>query len=147
MSKRIFIGKHSSPQTGERMLFRMTPPGYDADNLTHPAVFSSDNDYLKLHATFNFDVERYSQDGKNYYRGDVGFPDLGYVPVTFISVSYLDRIFFPNDRADKTTEMNDFFQFAVSSNHLWITSSGGTGSSYDFKCRALVFKNRLDQSF
>ena len=142
MSNRIFCGL-----TGGRMLFRMAGPGYNAADLTQPAVFSSDNDYLRLHATFNFGLERYRQSGLNYYKGDVGFPELGYVPVTFISVSYLDRIFFPNDRSPQTTEMNNFFQFAVSSNHLWVTSEGGVGSSYDFKCRVLVFKNKLDQSF
>ena len=129
------------------MLFRMAGPGYNAADLTQPAVFSSDNDYLRLHATFNFGLERYRQSGLNYYKGDVGFPELGYVPVTFISVSYLDRIFFPNDRSPQTTEMNNFFQYEMSSNHICVTSDRAVGSSDDFKCRVLVFKNKLDQSF
>lgn len=144
MSKRSFTGLVDG-----RMLKRMTAPGYDADNLTHPATFSSDNDYLKLHAAIDIPLTKYQNSGLRYYIGEAAFPDLGYIPLVFTSVTptSLGRVFFPNDRNPATTEMNNFFQVAVWTNHIWISVSAGTSASYDYLFRALIFKNRLEESF
>lgn len=135
--------------TGGRMLKRMTAPGYNANNLADPATFSSDNDYLKLHTIVDIPLTKYQSDSKRYYIGEAAFPDLGYIPLAFVSVTptSLGRVFFPNDRASATQEMNDFFQIALWTNHIWVSSSQGTGADYDYKFRALIFKNRLQENF
>lgn len=142
MSVRSFTGL-----IGGRMLKRMTAPGYDANDLADPATFSSDNDYLKLHTIIDIPLTKYQSSGLRYYIGEGGFPDLGYIPMTFVSISALGRVFFPNDRNPSTTEMNNFFQIALWTNHIWVSSSTGTGSDYDFRFRALIFKNRLQENF
>ncbi len=144
MSVRSFTG-----MTGGRMLKRMTAPGYNANNLADPATFSSDNDYLRLHATIDITLTKYQSSGLRYYIGEAAFPNLGYVPLVFLSVTptNLGRVFFPNDRNPSTTEMNNFFQVALWTDHIWISVSQGTGANYDYKFRALIFKNRLEENF
>ncbi|MHC5232808.1 hypothetical protein [Ochrobactrum sp. Kaboul] len=144
MSVRSFTGMLNG-----RMLKRMTAPGYDANNLADPATFSSDNDYLKLHTIVDIPLTKYQHDGKRYYIGEAAFPDLGYLPLIFVSITptSLGRVFFPNDRATATQEMNDFFQIAYWTNHIWVSTEKGVDTSYDYRFRALVFKNRLQENF
>lgn len=142
MSVRSFTG-----MTGGRMLKRMTAPGYNANNLADPATFSSDNDYLKLHTIVDIPLTKYQSSGLRYYIGEAAFPDLGYIPLIFVSITSLGRVFFPNDRSPSTTEMNNFFQIALWTNHIWVSSSTGSGASYDYRFRALIFKNRMHENF
>lgn len=143
MTTRMIIGQNA----GE-MLFRITAPGYDASDRTKPAVFDSRNDYLKLHAIADFTLTKWSNSGKRYYQGEYHFPDLGYVPYVFTSITptTLGRVFYPNDNNPATTEMNNFFQICVSSSGIWVSSSAGTGNDYNYRFRALIFKNPLDRT-
>lgn len=145
MSDRIFIGP-----SGGSNLFRISQPGYDAWDLTKPAVFSSRSDYLRLHATVDIPLTRYSGgdvSGNNYI-GEAAFPDLGYVPLVFVSITprHLGRVFFPNDAHPDTSEMNNFMHVAVWTNRIWVSSIAPDGASYQFNFRALIFKNRLDRN-
>lgn len=135
------------------MLYRIAPPGYDADNLTHPAVFSSDNDYLKVHTVVDQLLVQRSWSGTgNVYTGEFSFPDLGYVPLTFNSIGSEasgigQRVFFPNDRNPATTEMNNFWQILVGTSRIWVCMSTGTGFAGNYRFRSIVFKNRLEENF
>ncbi|RLL64606.1 hypothetical protein D8666_22630 [Ochrobactrum soli] len=154
MSKRIFIGKHSSPQTGERMLMRISPPGIDADNLAEPAVFSSDNDFLRVHvrspaAGANMTNHgAIGAEGRYRYSYHTTFPDLGYQPFIFYTIcidsesSLNNRVIFPWDANGQTDRYPFSMQAAVTSNAIWI---GGTGQKFSqtLKVKFIVFKNRL----
>lgn len=145
MSNRIFMG-----YIGGRAVCRISPPGYDAANLAEPAVFSSDNDYLKIHAVADFRLTKWSSGGLGpFYMGEFAFPDLGYIPISFISVGPTSsglnaRVFFPSDRAYVTQEFNATFQFLIWNNHLWVFGDAvGSGTNYDYRFRCIIFKNRM----
>lgn len=148
MSDRIFIGN-----TGGRMLFRISQPGYDAGNLTQPAVFSSDNDYLKVHTIIDSSLTLRTWGGSgNVYTGEFAFQELGYIPMTFNSIGSEEsgigqRVFFPNDRNPATSEMNNFWQILVGTNRIWVCMSTGTGYGATYRFRSIVFTNRLDENF
>lgn len=141
MSNRIFVGKKSG-----RMLFRITPPGSDAENLSHPSVFSSDGDYLKLHTIIDENIGRHSEGGGWWHHGTWGFPDLGYVPLAFISISQLNRVFYPNDRNPDTSEMNNFWDWMISRDRVWVNTTQRSGWGGVFRFRCLIFKNRADRT-
>ncbi|WP_247996678.1 hypothetical protein [Brucella tritici] len=143
MTTRMIIGQNS----GE-MLFRIVAPGYDATDRTQPAVFDSRNDYLKIHAIADLTLTRWSSGGLYYYQGEYHFPDLGYVPFVFPSITptTLGRVFYPNDSNAETAEMNDFFDICVSSSGIWVSVSDGVTTNYNYRFRALIFKNPLNRT-
>ncbi|GEM_PF-2756085 len=154
MAARIFMGQHSSPQTGQRMLLRVTPPGLDATNLAKPAVFSSDNDYLRVHVrsaasgAVMTNHGAIGAAGRYRYSYYTTFPDLGYQPFIFYTIcidsegSLNNRVIFPWDAAGQTARYPTSMQAAVTSNAIWI---GGTGQNFSqtLKVKFIVFKNRL----
>lgn len=143
MSKRILIGP-----SGNEMLFRISPPGKDADNISHPSVFSSNGDYLKVHSVIDTNMN-YNGDYKTYW-GAWTFPALGYVPMAFFSVSHRDtnRIFYPNDRNPATSEMSNFWGYMVQDGRAWAwrnNPSSSPGYLGTYFIRMIIFKNRADR--
>lgn len=144
MTTRMIIGDN-----GGQMLFRISPPGYDASDRTQPGVFDSRNDYLKLHAIADLTLTKWSNGGLRYYQGEYHFADLGYVPYVFTSITPImldNRVFFPNDNNPATSQMNNFFQICWSTSGIWVSCSGGTSGDYDYRFRALIFKNPLNKT-
>ena len=137
MSRRIYLGP-----SGGNFVFRISPPGYDAADRASPAVFSSDGEYLKVHAVID---EVLNRNGYDYHWGAYTFPTLGYIPLAFPSISMLDRVFYPNDRAAATYEMVDFWQWGVQDGKVWAGTDtpNGLGGRYRFRC--IIFKNRADR--
>ena len=136
MSERIFIGP-----SGGNFVFRIAPPGYNASDPASPAVFSSDGDYLKVHAVIDVTLNRTN----NYHWGAYTFPTLGYCPIACPSISLLDRVFYPNDRNPATGEMNNFWEWGVQDGKVWAgtNATSSYGGNYRFRC--VIFKNRADR--
>lgn len=154
MSKRIFIGQHSHPSLGQRMLFRISPPGYDADNLSHPAVVSSDNDYLKVHQRGDpagvamINNGSGGAGGRYDYILKVDFPALGYIPLVFFAVcidsigALRNRVIFPDDYSEATAGYPVDVKCAVSTSSIWWRCTGYY-TSQDLRIKYIVFKNSL----
>lgn len=136
MSERIFIGTQ-----GSDFLFRISPPGSNASNLTHPSVFSSSGEYLKIHTVIDETIGRHSEGGGWWHHGTWAFPDLGYVPYAFISISQLNRVFYPNDRNPDTSEMNNFWTWAIAKDRVWVNTTQRSAWGGDFRFKCIVFKN------
>lgn len=130
------------------MVFRISPPGKDAGNFSHPAVFSSTGDYLRVHHVIDANMN-FNSDYKTYW-GEWTFPFLGYVPLAFFSVSHHDtnRIFYPNDRHPATREMSNFWGYMVQDGKAWAWRNNPTNSpGYlgTYFVRIIIFKNRADR--
>lgn len=137
MSERLFLG-----QTQGRQLLRITPPGVNASNLASKSSFSSDGDYLRVHAVIDAQLNR----NNNYHWGDYSFPALGYLPMAFLSITHTDlnRVFYPNDRNPATTEMNNFWDWQLQDGHVWIYTTAASTFGGNYRARVLIFKNRAD---
>lgn len=151
MANRIFIGRHSSPQTGERMLLRITPPGTDAANITTQAIYSSDNDFLRVHKRSTGQGEAVTRlpgggGGSYYYYAHyTTFPELPYIPLVYWGITIGDsggvsnRIFFPFDDHE-TSEYPSTADVMVSRNALWLYIRG-LYVPQTFRFRYIVFEN------
>ena len=144
MVDRLFMG-----MMGSNALMRITPPGYNATDLSSPAVISSDNDYMRVH-------QRSPSDGVNmetvitgggsafyYYGYYTSFPDLGYLPLVYYGLCMSDvnnRIFFPHDNA--LTEGFPPLRAMVSTNGFWVYFQGRY-IPQSFKLKYIIFENPL----
>lgn len=152
MSNRIFIGK-----SGSRTLFRISPPGYDADNLSGPSSFSSEGDYLQLHHIIDEPLARMSHQnaGITAYQhyGTWEYPSLGYLPFVFMSTVHSTpalngRVFFPGDNNPATTEARNDINAYITNNRIWVgTNFPNNGFAGNYRVRMLIFKNRADEVF
>lgn len=154
MSKRIFIGQHSDPTLGNRMMIRMTAPGIDADNMAAPAVFCSDNDFLRVHTRSSPAGEVMTNlggvgiQGRYVYTLYRTFPDLGYLPLIFYTVcidsegGLNNRVIFPWDSSKFTDRYPVTVNCAVSNSAVWF-SCEGYNFSQTLKIKYTIFKNRL----
>ena len=154
MSKRIFIGQHSDQNLGNRMMVRITPPGQDADNLGAPAVYSSDNDFLRVHTRSSASGEVMTNignggaGGRYLYTLYRTFTDLGYLPLIFYTVcidsegGLNNRIIFPWDTSFFTDRYPVTVNCAISNNAVWF-SCEGYNFSQTLKIKFVIFKNRL----
>lgn len=143
MSVRMFLG-----QTSGRQLFRIAPPGFDANNLSHPATFSSDGEYLQIHTIIEGQLNRvqYEFQGRAAYdfSGTFGFPELPYPPLVYCTVVHSqtnNRVVFPSDNGEQTPEYRDDFRFSVAKDRLWVATRFPNGFAGQFRIRAIVFKN------
>jgi hypothetical protein len=149
MTARIFMGYQNGNAT-----LRVSPSGVDASTRGNPMVFSSDNDYLRVHvrsAAAGVNMTRHSATGaggRYRYSYYTTFPDLGYQPFIFYTIcidsegSLNNRVIYPWDGSGWTARYPFSMQAAVTSNALWV---GGTGQNFaqDLKVKFIIFKNRL----
>ncbi len=130
------------------MLFRISPPGKDAGNLSQQCVFSSSGEYLRLHHVIDTNLN--GPTDYNQYWGAWTFPTLGYVPMAFISISHREtnRILYPNDRAGATRIMSNFWEYMIQDGKAWVYRNNPTASpGYlgTYFVRLIIFKNRADR--
>ncbi|MEJ5087133.1 hypothetical protein [Brucella pseudogrignonensis] len=154
MSKRIFIGEHNHPSAGKRMMVRITPPGQNADDLGAPAVYSSDNDFLRVHTRSSpagevmTNIDNGGADGNYLYTLYRTFPDLGYLPLIFYTVcidsegGLNNRVIYPWDSSVNTSRYPVAVNCAISNNAVWF-SCEGKKFSQTLKIKYTIFKNRL----
>lgn len=148
MADRIFMGKHSG-----RTILRVSGPGYNATNLSDPAVFSSDGDYLKMHHIIDEPLSRISDEfsGRTVYEhyGTWSFPALPYIPLAFISIVHTTpglngRVFFPGDNYPATSEARNDIVGIINTNRVWVGSNAPDSNEARYRVRVLIFKNPAD---
>lgn len=147
MTQRIFTGMQNG-----NMTIRVSPAGVDAGDRTRPMVFSSDNDYLKVHQRSSPGGETMvNVEGGLTYKGYAyytSFPDLGYKPLVWYAIvvdsaaGISNRVIYPNDNAAATAGYPNQVAAAVTNNGLWVAASGQTYNQ-TLKVRYIIFKNRL----
>lgn len=145
---RIVIG--ANPYDGRKGLW-VTEPGCRAGDLKEPHIISSDNDYLKLHATGIVEPDENGKPHSKYWTADFYFPPLPYIPIVFLQLAANDakkRIIYPFDIGD--AKMNGVegssdipsYYYRIYKDHIsLITYSRDVKEKFDL--RVLVFQNKL----
>lgn len=146
---RIVIG--ANPYDGRKGLW-VTEPGCRAGDLKEPHVISSDNDYLKLHATGVAEANLKDSNSK-YLSTEVYFPALPYFPIVFLQLAANDakkRIIYPFDintvKMNGVTGSGDIptYDYIIYKDHIsLLTTPRSRGEDEKFDIRYLVFKNKL----
>ena len=138
---RIVIG--ANPYDNRKGLW-ITEPGCRAGDLREPHVLSSDNDYLKLHATGVVQPTENGSAHNKFWTADFSFPALPYYPIVFFSLAANDvnkRIFFPFDNSNKTDEVPSYW-IGISKDKVHLsTRPRDRVEKFDF--RVMVFRNKL----
>ncbi|MNE32101.1 hypothetical protein D3C80_1256960 [compost metagenome] len=149
MSKRIFFGLQ-----GSKASFRVALPGQDAEIGNGPMVYSSDNDFLRVHTRSSASGEVMTNigsggaGGRYLYTLYRTFPDLGYLPLVFYTVcidsegGLNNRVIFPWDSSAFTGRYPVTVNCAISNNAVWFSCEGYTFSQ-TLKIKYVIFKNRL----
>ena len=140
---RIVIG--ANPYDGRKGLW-VTEPGCRAGDLKEPHIISSDNDYLKLHAT---GIVKPKKDG-SYWTAEFYFPALPYFPIVFIQLAAKDvdkRIIFPFDDNAKRNGIEGSsdipgYDYQLYKDHIKLYTRP-PGEKEEFDIRYLVFRNPL----
>ena len=144
---RIVIG--ANPYDGRKGLW-ITEPGCRAGDLKEPHVISSDNDYLKLHATGIVKPDEYGSPHNKFWTADFYFPALPYFPIVFIQLAANDadkRILFPFDNNANWNDVEGSddipgYSYIVYKDHIDLRTIPRNYSE-NFDIRYLVFKNKL----
>ncbi|MHC3941936.1 hypothetical protein ACI0FR_03272 [Paenochrobactrum sp. BZR 201-1] len=138
MVDRILLGKENN-----RHLLRISKPGFDVKNRANPMVFSSENDYLKIHARARVKLNSYTQSGNAFWWGKFSFPPLSYHPLVFYRYEWplLGRtnVTFPSQDDDIFWGMS----CVVSFDTLWFVSSNWDDFVSDIYVNYIVFENRM----
>ncbi len=148
MSDRIFMGYEDN-----RAVMRVALPGEDAKRRSAPMVFSSDNDYLKVHMrgpAGGVIVPRRGGQGneRRIYGLYQSFPDLGYKPYVFFAIcidsegGLNNRVIFPNDYSGATDRYPVSVRCAVANYGVWWRLDG-YNFTQTFKVKFIVFKNKM----
>lgn len=149
MSKRIFCGLQ-----GAKASLRVALPGQDAEVGNGPMVYSSDNDFLRVHTRSSpagevmTNIGNGGAGGRYRYTLYRTFPDLGYLPLIFYTVcidsegGLNNRVMFPWDSSVNTDRYPVTVNCAISNNAVWF-SCEGYNFSQTLKIKYVIFKNRL----
>lgn len=144
---RIVIG--ANPYDGRKGLW-ITEPGCRAGDLHEPHVLSSDNDYLKLHATGIAKPSVNGSAGSKFWTADFYYPALPYFPVVFIQLAARDvekRIIYPFDsnpnfNGIKGSDDIPSYSYIIYRDHIHLsTRPRNEPEKFDMRC--LVFRNKL----
>lgn len=145
---RIVIG--ANPYDGRKGLW-VTEPGCRAGDLKEPHIISSDNDYLKLHATGIVEPDEHGSSHNKYWTADFYFPALPYFPIVFLQLAANEankRIIYPfdigNAKMNGVEGSSDIpaYYYRIYKDHIsLITYSRDDKEKFDL--RVLVFQNKL----
>lgn len=146
-TQRIIIG--ANPYDGRKGLW-ITEPGCRAGDLREPHIISSDNDYLKLHATGVVKPTENGSSGSKFWTADFDFPQLPYFPIVFIQLAAKDvekRIIYPFDANPKINGIEGSedipgYNYSIYKNKIHL-STRARNYREKFDLRVLVFKNKL----
>lgn len=121
--------------------FRISLPGNDANVIGSKMVFATEGEYLKVHAVID---EPYIRNSRGSYYGTWGYPDLGYIPLVYVSIvqASLGRVFFPGDQYPASSGMISGWGYIANSNRIWAWNDEPGGAGDPFRIRAIVFKNK-----
>ncbi|PRD45330.1 hypothetical protein C5748_03805 [Phyllobacterium phragmitis] len=140
MADRILIGLR-----GDEMGVWVSLPGRNVGNAADRMIFSSQYDYLKIHAQGTYQIQRYAGTSNPYlYEGSVQFPKLDYYPLHMCSFCVGDdsrRIFFPNDSSLDSSLLPNC-EYVITDNAIYF-SIRGYNFRQDVFVRWVVFKNKL----
>lgn len=149
MSKRIFCGLQ-----GSKASLRIALPGQDAEIGNGPMVYSSDNDFLRVHVRSSpagevmTNIGNGGAGGRYLYTLYRTFPDLGYLPLIFYTVcidsegGLNNRVIYPWDSSAFTSRYPVLVNCAISNNAVWFSCDGYTFSQ-TLKIKYVIYKNRL----
>jgi len=145
---RMVIG--SNPYDGRKGLW-ITEPGCRAGDLREPHIISSDNEYLKLHATGTVKSEKQNDSpGSKFWTADFYFPALPYFPIVFLQLAASavnNRIFFPFDAGSEWNNVEGtsdipMYHYIIFKDHIHLsTVPRNKVEKFDLRC--LVFRNPL----
>lgn len=153
MSDRIIVGRYTTTQLGEKSLLRISPPGQDATDLSAPAVFCSENDYMRVHqrsSGIGDPVTQIVEGGSGvyyYYAAYATFPALSYIPLVWWGITIgesggvSNRIFYPYDN-QATSEYPSSAWVMVSQSAIWLWIRG-LYIPQTFRFRYIVFENEM----
>lgn len=144
---RVVIG--ANPYDGRKGLW-ITEPGCHAGDLREPHVISSDNDYLKLHATGIVKPTVNGSAGSKWWSADFYYPALPYFPIVFVQLAANDvnkRIIYPfdsNAAANGVEGSTDIpgYNYLIYKDHISLTTRA-RNQPEQFDLRVLVFRNKL----
>lgn len=138
---RIVIG--ANPYDGRKGLW-ITEPGCRAGDLREPHVISTDNDYLKLHATGVVKPTVNGSAHNKWWSADFYYPALPYIPIVFIQLAAhddKDRVIFPFDDNSFSSNIPSY-SYSIYKDHIHL-STRARDAKEDFDLRCLVFRNPL----
>lgn len=138
---RIVIG--ANPYDGRKGLW-VTEPGCRAGDLKEPHIISSDNDYLKLHATGIVEPDEHGSSHNKYWTADFYFPPLPYFPIVFIQLAAHGadkRVIYPFDIDDESKDIPGYSYYIYKDHISLVTRSRNEVEKFDL--RVLVFRNKL----
>jgi len=125
-------------------------PGYDASTEGAKFILSSDLDYLKIHVQGKLRINGTNNgDGTYIYNEtDVPFPDLGYIPLTYVSFRWSNtaELYYPGfTSVSNPTYDGNPVPYAVESNKLILIYGNSAWSMANMpwiEAYYMVFKNR-----
>lgn len=138
---RIFMGDDGSSQ-----LLRISQPGNDVKNRAAKMIFSSDNDYLRVHHRGSMRLTRHPTQDYNFYTGKADFPPLDYFPIAWWRTVSTDRGIdqsyrYPSPAIDYTT----FGTMAVvGKSSIWFSNSDLVNIPVQINVDFIIFENRFD---
>lgn len=141
MVDRIFVGKKDGNQ-----LLRISKQGFDVNDRANPMVFSSDNDYLRVHHRGRLRLDRHITQVWHYFTGKSNFPTLSYYPFVWWKSTNngrgLDQAYkFPS--AAYGDDNYVYMDCVVGKSSVWF--SGRTLADFQFQVDIdyIVFENRM----
>lgn len=140
MADRIILGER-----GQQMGLWVSLPGQNVGDPASRMVFSSDTDYLKIHAQGFYQIPRLGSTNNPYrYQGQITFPDLPYYPLhvcSFATDNDNRRVFFPNDNGENSSTLPNS-EYVITGNAIYFYVTGFNYSQNVF-VRYIIFKNKM----
>ena len=137
---RIFIGNDGASQ-----LLRISQPGQDVKNRAARMIFSSDNDYLRVHHRGSMRLTRHPTQDYMFYTGKADFPPLDHFPLAWWRTVSNDRGIdqsyrYPSTTADITTI---FTSVVVGKSSIWFSNSDLVNIPVQIDVDFIIFENRF----